>query len=61
MQGVNPFEAFTSLPRSLQGSDELDDGIFQSTLEPFRTINPVRSNVWSLEKEMVSQCFTHSS
>ena len=52
MQGVNPFEAFMSLPRSLQGMDELDDGLLQST----SSIEPVgvSSTAWSLERETVS-------
>ena len=56
MQGVNPFEAFMSLPRSLQGMDELDDGLLQST----SSVEPVRVAAWSLERETVSLDQFHS-
>ena len=48
MQGVNPFEAFLSLPRSLQGMDELDEGIL-----PIPESAQSNENAWSLEKEEV--------
>lgn len=44
MQGINPSEAFSSLPRSMQGMDEVDDsvsGVLSS------------ENRWSLEREQV--------
>ena len=52
MQGVNPFEAFVFLPRSMQGMDELEDVGLSSLLS-----DQPSEAMWSLEKEDVSQPF----
>ena len=49
MQGVNPAEAFASLPRSMQGMEDLDEG----GLGVLLPVQPSK-NTWSLEKEEVS-------
>jgi len=48
MQGVNPSEAFSSLPRSLQGMDELEDSSLLISADT------ASSQAWSLEREEVS-------
>lgn len=45
MQGVNPYEAFVSLPRSMQGVDESEDGVLVTSED--------LQNTWSLEREEV--------
>ena len=47
MQGVNPSEAFSSLPRSLQGMDELEDS------SSLISADATSSQAWSLEREEV--------
>ena len=48
MQGVNPYEAFVSLPRSMQGVDEMEDGVLVTSEDLQNS-----GNTWSLEREEV--------
>ncbi len=54
MQGVNPAEAFSSLPRSMQGMDELEDS---SSLVTSAPTEARATQAWSLEREEVRQLF----
>ena len=59
MQGVNPYEAFLSFPRSMQGIDELED--FSIVAQPSSSSSfPPSANAWTLEREEVCTAKSNS-
>ena len=61
MQGINPADAFASLPSSMRGADELDDGLsVQDTSDPTPSVSSsVTTNPSNVLEDDSPMCLLH--